>query len=176
MGLNITAYSKIKKLDVTFNKDGEAINPATQEPLDYDDYIRAFINPHFPSRAADIDDSVAYSFEKSRSFRAGSYSGYNDWREHLAKMVGYPSVDAETDPRHAHSNGACESTEGPFWELIFFSDCEGVIGTAISTKLAKDFADHDKNAAEIGGLFYELYGNWKKAFELAADGGMVYFH
>lgn len=57
------------------------------------------------------------------------------------------------------------------------SDCEGVIGPEVSAKLVKDFADFDERAKTRGGkYFYALYCDWRKAFEMAADGGAVSFH
>ncbi|MNJ79827.1 hypothetical protein D3C77_779790 [compost metagenome] len=49
-----------------------------------------------------------------------------------------------------------------------------------SAKLAKDFADFDERAkyfdGDEDGWFYKKYLDWKKAFELASDGGTVDFH
>jgi len=47
-----------------------------------------FTEDHFPGRTAEIKPGI-YSFERSAEFRAGSYSGYNDWRDHLARMARY---------------------------------------------------------------------------------------
>jgi hypothetical protein len=70
-------------------------------------------------------------------------------------------------------NGA----QGPFSELIHFSDCEGVIGTAVSKKLAADFAAFDEKAKAAGNeRYYAKYQEWRKAFEMAANGGAVDFH
>ncbi|MEN9870269.1 MAG: hypothetical protein RLZZ171_1257, partial [Cyanobacteriota bacterium] len=71
--------------------------------------------------------------------------------------------------------------KGPFVELINFSDCEGVIGSSLSAKLAKDFADFNdrakKTAAEYrGDWFYSLHQKWQEAFELAAQNGAISFH
>lgn len=65
----------------------------------------------------------------------------------------------------------------PFYELIDFSDCEGVIGPEVSAKLAKDFADWDEQAKRtLDDYDYEMYSNWHKAFKIASDGGAVIFH
>ena len=63
----------------------------------------------------------------------------------------------------------------PFYELINFSDCEGFIGPKTSAKLAKDFAAWQEKAGERG-WFSEKYAQWRAAFELAANGGVVQFH
>ena len=54
-----------------------------------------------------------------------------------------------------------------------------MIGSAVSAKIAKDFAEFDEKAKTIQvgsyGWFYGLYQEWRKAFEMAADGGAVNF-
>lgn len=184
MGLDITAYRKLTKIDVVFDAGGDPIDPVTRETVDYD--LNASINNHFPGRADDIEDRAIYVADDRHGFRAGSYGGYNAWREELAKLAGYPGL--ERDPYNVgqiqirHDAGAFSVTEGPFWELICFSDCEGVIGSSISAKLAKDFADWDDRAkAHSGSMdrpiwFYETYLEWRAAFEMAADAGAVEFH
>ncbi len=112
-------------------------------------------------------------------FRAGSYSGYNWWREQLSKLAlrVAPSSVWKTPKKFAAK---------PFFELINFSDAEGVIGSTTSAKLARDFADHEVKLAKLAdtkikdaderGYFLESYGDWRRAFELAARGGFVIFH
>jgi hypothetical protein len=97
------------------------------------------------------------------AFRAGSYSGYNRWREMLAELVGTTCARAWKG----------EYT-GAFAELINFSDAEGTIGPTTSTKLAKDFAEWAPEAGK--GDFREIYDDFRKAFETAAGRGAVRFH
>ncbi len=67
--------------------------------------------------------------------------------------------------------------KGPFVELVCFSDCEGVIGSAVSSKLAKDFADHhDKFTTTEDDWFMKRYREWTQAFAMAANDGAVDFH
>jgi hypothetical protein len=185
MGLDITAYRKMSKIDAVFDVDGEPIDPATRLPLECE-YCRPYINPEFPGRSDDIESKSVYSFEDSMGFRAGSYGGYNAWREELAKMAGYKAVPVDRyntgNIQMRHDYSAFEATEGPFWETINFSDAEGVIGSTVSAKLAKDFADWDERAKKHGesidqpNWFYEKYQEWRTAYEMAADGGAVQFH
>lgn len=180
MGLDITAYSKLTKIDAVYDADGEPIDPLTREPLDYS--LKAYANSDFPGRDEGLEDQAIYSAEDSRHFRAGSYGSYNAWREELAKLAGYPATDytiyGQTKKRH--DAGAWAATSGPFWELINFSDCEGVIGPAVSAKLAKDFAEFDGRAKEHVSAqqdwFYSQYVAWHTAFEMAADNGAVDLH
>ena len=183
MVLDITAYRRVTKLDVIFDEDGEAIDKDTGEPVDYD--VRAYANHHFPGREEGVDDRAAYKAEYSMGFRAGSYGGYNAWREDLAKLAGYPKTPVDRgfgSVAEMHSGGAWGTDHGPFWELISFSDCEGTIGPVVSAKLAKDFAEWDERAkqhdeaAGLNGGLYKRFQEWRQGFEMAADGGLVDFH
>ena len=165
MGLDITAYRQIRKVECTFSSDGEPIDANGN----YIDDVRVpYINPHYPSRAAGIEAGVAYAWDDSFDFRAGSYGGYNAWRNQLAIVAGWGSDKACWES---------EKEEGLCYELICFSDCEGVFGSAVCTKLYKDFLSI-KEAAQ--GLedewFVYSFNNWLQAFEMASDGGMVRFH
>lgn len=163
MGLDISAYRRIK-----------ADPMATEDS--WQTHARIYVNPDFPTRADGITEGW-YSYAESTGFRAGSYSGYGEWRDLLAKLAGYPAT--REGSRHSHSAGAWKAEGGPFWELINFSDCDGVIGPVTSWKLAADFAEWDERAkafAETRQWFYELYRSWREAFEMAADSGAVEFH
>jgi hypothetical protein len=186
MGLDITAYSKLSKIDAVFNADGEPIDPATREPIE-GNYFHAYVNTDFgPERYEGVEDRAVYRYEDSFAFRAGSYGGYNEWREALAALAGYPTVMYERVKGYAPSaaerhdaaawHGLCAGM--PFVDLVNFSDCEGVIGPKVAAKLAKDFAEWDERAKkyDAGMWFYERYANWRKAFAMAADGGAVAFH
>jgi len=177
MGLDITAYRKLTKLDVLFNEDGEPVDPATREPIE--NYFKVNSNPDFPGREEGLIDRAAYSYEEVDSVFSRSYGGYGRWREVLAKLAGYPATayvrHGQTDMLHA---AACwEGATGPFSELINFSDCEGVIGPVVSAKLAKDFAEFDERAKAItDDYFYEGYCEMRRGAEMAADGGALSFH
>lgn len=145
MGLDITAY-----------------------PADYNNRflvshsIIKWTEDNFPGRSEGLEGGAVYAFEESFGFRAGSYGGYNDWRDWLARMSGWESA----------------KTTGPFYELIHFADNEGVIGPKVAAKLAKDFAEHADKAKQMAQDDFDLqrYQNWQRAFEMAADNGAVDFH
>ncbi len=177
MGLDISAYRQLRKVDCVFDADGEPIDPVSREPIDY--AMRAYVNNDFPGREEGIEDRAIYVSEhEGHSFRAGSYGWYNRWRDELAQLAGYQQGSYEQYDRNWDSYAATvwQGAIGPFSELINFSDCEGVIGPVVSAKLAKDFAAFDERAAAVGGQFYEKYQEWRKAFDMAADGGAVSFH
>lgn len=178
MGLDITAYSKLEKVDCVFNADGEPIHPESRLPL-RDDYFQAHVNSDFPDRAGSIEDSAIYRYKRAIPLHAGSYMGYNQWREQLAELAGYPLVEYERWGQKwpSHAASTYDRTEGPFWELIHFSDCEGIIGPEASAKIARDFADHQAKAdTHEDEWFRSKYNEWRAAFELAAQNGAVHFH
>lgn len=106
----------------------------------------------------------------SGSFRAGSYSGYNEWRRMLCIAV------LGVQPEEVWANQ--EKYEGrPFNELICFSDCEGTRNAEVSKKLAKDFEEFRNRACNgQDEYFIEKYNEWAKAFKIASNNGFVVFH
>lgn len=169
MGLDITAYSNIRHVPDVTDQDRAYELGLTM----------LWRNNDFPHRADDIIDRGVYAYATMIDFRAGSYSGYNLWREELAKLAGYPAL---SDPRRdrsgpRHDVGAWNADSGPFWELINFSDCEGVIGATVAAKVLRDFVEFQPKAdAHQGDWFRDRYALWRKAFELAANDGAVSFH
>ncbi|WP_158782806.1 hypothetical protein [Pantoea sp. BAV 3049] len=178
MGLDISAYSGIKKLDARMNGDGEAIDTKTGVLLPQDGmWFTAWVNPVFPGRAGDIESGAVYSYENCTCFSIG-YARHAGWREKLAEISGYPLAEQVHYGRveKCYLAGALSGECGPFYELINFSDCEGVIGTGVSEKLAKDLAEFKGRAMGVSEGFYDLYLKWKAAFEMASNNGCVRFH
>ena len=178
MGLDISAYSGIKKLDATINDDGEAFDNKSGEALEWDGmWFTPWVNPDFPGRADDIESGAVYSCEDSTGHGIG-YGGHYWWRDVLAKIAGYPLTEQTQYGRteRCHFAGAIASDAGPFFELINFSDCDGTLGTAVCKKLAGDFAEFDEKAKLEGGDFYENYQHWREACDMASDNGCIRFH
>jgi len=168
MGVDIKCYRKVSKLDCVFDSDGNPIDQTIKN------YVRTYVNPDFPGRADDIEHKAMYTFEESDCPVSVNYLGYIKLRNELAKLAGYPLGQLTFDNYCA----ACwDGKTGPFSELIDFSDCEGVIGTAVSAKLAKDFAKFQVRANKHKSQhFKSFYNGMWTAFEMAADGGFVQFH
>lgn len=171
MGLDITAYAHLTPAPhAELDSDGSPVDwlqhwHLTQTHIDGTE-------KNFPGRTIGIAPPGVYSFSNVLRFRAGSYSGYNAWRNALARVAGYGSADAVW-------KAPDEFAGRPFVELIEFSDCEGVIGPIVAAKLAKDFADNAIKAqgSEAFDVFdLQLYALWRRAFEMASDGGAVDFH
>lgn len=175
MGLGITAYRKLTPAqgNEAFGETGE---------LMYDEgWVQLYANPDFPTQADDIKDDHAYRYEETIRFHAGSYGGYGRWRDELAELAGYElgeyGAHGRTWSSYAAAVWANPQKPGPFVELINFSDCEGTIGAKTSAKLAKDFSDFQEKAdTHTEEYFRQKYAEWRKAFEMAADGGAVRFH
>lgn len=186
MGLDVTAYTKVKKVEVVLDDDGHPVDEAI-----YDTHVMAWVNGS-RGQHDHLEHKAFYSYVEDFGFRAGSYSGYNAWRDALARLAGYEeteytdfylAVDGDDRKRKSHA-AACWDGErqGPFAEMFDFSDAEGSIGPVTSAKLAKDFADFEERARTFAawpdddGWFFKVYLDWKKAFEMAADDGMLDFH
>lgn len=162
MGLDITAYSQLKD---------------TGRPFDWDvDEGNAYIphnHPDFATRCVEFTPGNAFECEGGLHACIGDYNYYGAWRDKLAKLAGYPLVTGRTRP---YSEGAWAATEGPFWELIDFTYCDGVLGTAVCQKLAEDFDDYEESARRLGDEdFLYAYLQFKAAVEFASDGGAVVF-
>lgn len=166
MGLDITAYRQLKPAPDAPMEDGQ--------PVEWDKYFappQSIINwteTNWPGRTAGLSAGI-YSFAESYDFRAGSYGGYGTFRRTLCQLAGNPSIDSLWES---------EKPNGPFVELLNFADNEGVIGPEVAAKLAQDFATHEDNilAKAPDDYFRGKYRDWRKAFEMAADGGAVDFH
>lgn len=177
MGLAVVAYSQIKLLGSSI--DGDDLNKT----------IELYVNPDFPDHAKGIKSEGYYSYKESKTCWRGSYSSFNNWREKLAKIAGYKPVLVERVEGYPESAitsylyGAFEVSEGPFHELICFSDCEGTINSEISKKLLKDFEEWDEKAKEFDQNFnlaylgfYEVYKGWYEGLKIASQDGVLSYH
>lgn len=165
MGLDITAYRQIKAVpNAELDADGYPVNWEKHQRIS-----RGCVESteqDWPGRTAGVEPGI-YEAAQSFGFRAGSYGGYNQWRDWLARSAGHLSAEAVWE----------NAKPGPFVELISFSDCEGIIGPVVAAKLAKDFADHEEEIlAKADEWEAAKYREWRKAFEMAADSGYVDFH
>lgn len=187
MGLDISAYSNIKRSEV-------------QDPEDYDS-IRIWHNPNFPDHCELEEGSYEETADtRGHGFRAGSYSEHNLFRNILAQCTLGVKTDTIWEAEDIYMNQ-------PFFNLLNFSDCGGIIGPDYSATLFEDFRDNrerfirnlkqeidftketenplavepefildDFNLSFMDIEYYiELYDHWTLAFELAKDGGIVQF-
>lgn len=183
MGLDISVHGKLepvsdkdrKKLDAWRN-DGNWDGPECGDDL-IDRTIHLNPKQSWPERLAGLEPGW-YKANRQGSFRAGSYSGYNHWREQLCFMA------LRTTPAVIWHGEEEEKRKGqPFIELVCFSDSEGAIGPEVAKKLHKDFVDWKGRAEEFAGrmdpddgeYFLDKYDEWTEAFRIASDGGVVDF-
>lgn len=174
MGLDVAAY---KNLTVVATCD-----PSDEER--YDElrgrHTRFYVNPAFPGREGCIREHTFYDGDYIDG-PSMAYSYYSRWREQLAELVG-------AEPKeYLHMNGFTRTSrcvdywfndkQGPFAEQINFSDCEGVIGPVVMTKLAKDYAEWDKRASTHGDQWlYDIYRKFHNCFAQNEGLCAVEFH
>jgi hypothetical protein len=160
MGLDVTAISKAKRLSVGSNVE---VADCTSESCVYvcsgDDVDRTDGKPE-----------GLYEGEQGFNFWAGSYTGYNRWREWLSKFfLGVMPEVIWNDPERFRGR--------PFVELIDFSDCEGAFGGVIAAKLAKDFQENREQLTGDANDWNRMrYADWQTAFEVASNEGFVVLH
>jgi len=185
MGLDISYYSNLK-----------LSGKQTGEESDWEDHdVRIYNEKCFTYQLGSLIREHLYDTTPSShygGFRAGSYGGYNQWRNNLAKMAGYNDAEEVWQDETFDSFKVCnnrkdklDSINGeiverikPFYELINFSDAEGSIGPEIAKKLYEDFVNFDEQAQNYTeeDWFYKLYEEWKEAFKIASENGAVLFH
>jgi hypothetical protein len=186
MGLDITAASHLRfakpiPRDKAFDRLEEEL--AKKKKFVNEVYFVLYANQAcFRQRLVGMRPGL-YEYTRSsrrHSFRAGSYSGYNWWRDQLCRFaLGVPAADMWATPQRYRKQ--------PFVELINFTDCDGRIGTQVSAKLSADFTSHaskarkftpaDDEMGEEGAAAYwlEVYQEFTTAFRLAAKNGALRF-
>ena len=185
MGLDITAYSHLKHIG-RHEKD-PARNEGEPGGMDdwcyYDNHVEAYAYDTFPASYRGLPtlwtaDGLVHGgcYEiteqtETHGFRAGSYGGYNAWRQNLANQFNPAPRKLDDGLRYLTEPDPAK----PFYELIWFADNEGCIGPEAAKDLLADFRKH---ASAYVPYFEQgdTYTDWTRAFELAANGGLVYFH
>jgi len=156
MGLDITAYNEVKVV-----KDAE--------PQYY------FYKNGEQSNMPELEGEVEMEFLEEFDFRAGSYEGYNQFRNYLCKTINSIS-DSELWELVDNKDESVKKL--PFYYLINFSDCEGYIGTSYCEILYKDFLENKdvfiKNTDHE--RIINTYNNFLQAFEIGKQNGVVNFY
>jgi len=162
MGLDITAHRQLTEL----------VNGDLDEDLTF------YVNPDFPGREGQVKSNCAYKAEDSEHIISRSYSGYGVLRETLARVSGWPSIPHTSygEETKLHAASAWAAKEGPFWEIINFSDCEGTIGAPACAKLLGDFEKFADAAEKESGHFRSFYKGLWEGVKMGSDNGALEFH
>ena len=147
MGIDVWAYKRLKWA-------AEGTEGATE----------LYPNRNFPGREGTIREGW-YTFDEVEDGPSMGYGRYNLWRAKLAKLAGY----------NEHEAWAGLKDSEPFGMLVNFSDCEGILGTEVCKKLARDFEAFDERAKELDAAFYDVYVDFHNCFKFASDNGAVRF-
>lgn len=157
MGVVIRSYRQLTPRDAYLVDGADPHDPSTKAYIG-DDCIVAFVNPQHPMQADRIPHGSVWNYTEQMHVISTTYNHYNELRQELAQMAGHVSGQL-----------------GPFHELIDFSDCEGVIGWQTSAKLALDFANYQQLASRQDPMFYFIYCNFLRGFQVASDNGLMKF-
>lgn len=170
MGLDISVYSNA--VLVPFQHEyGEECWEA--------EHRRAFCYDGFERSLRGLEKDRCYTADYQFGFRAGSYSGYGEWRDLLCQYVYEDKKGrelwelAKTDPEKAQ--------DVPFYELINFADNEGTIGSEAAKDLHLDFQGHlnivRPKMEKLATWHAQSYDSWLKACMIAGNqNGMIVFH
>lgn len=140
----------------TFSANGAGLLPEGVEP------IRRIENTCYGRFRVQQDAGIS----------VGPYSLYRTWRQWLWKLIhDLSNINAVWQAPGSYEHLA-------FFNLIHFSDCEGVIGPIVSARLAREFSVHQSKVDQLQDqhfLFVLLYRSFHQAFETAAGKGAVQF-
>lgn len=165
MGVDIVAFKNVTLIEVC-----DSVYEYEDKYDDWNKYTRAYCNQDFPGRADPIVHNGVYSFESSENTYSSSYGSYNNWREELCKMALNVEPVAVWERPEVY-----QKMLAPFYELIDFSDCEGVIGSVWCAKLSSDFAHYQDMADKMPDWFRAGYSKLRKAFDIGSQNGFVSF-
>ena len=191
MGLDITAISEIEPIEIP-----EDIELWSNEYYDWEadqalpgGVWNLYQSNNFPEQGEGLPNGTVVAMGEEFGHRAGSYSGYNEWRRLLARTA----LGMSDEEVWNKVDSGVGYNEIPFGELINFSDADGVIGPIASQKLYNDFVKYEEPIMkkldrfylkfedyEIDGETYDWfkhkYKDWKEAFRVASNNGAVIFH
>jgi len=117
---------------------------------DQDALVPVHDHEEFPGRLGGVAPGD-YVLTEDAHFYRRPYGHYNLGRDEVAAMAGYPQLE-RLDGTLGFDCGAWHALGGPFWELIYFTDCDGFIGGTVVEKLLEDF----KRWKDHAGVFESL--------------------
>jgi hypothetical protein len=178
MGLDITAYSDMALTEPHPSSEddpGWCWIDGHQQTFAYQGFEQSFRGLADPDEIFQKDFIGGRCYEPTAAtetyrFSAGSYGGYNQWRDQLSLTM------AGCTAKHIWMNRD-DYRDAPFFELICFADNEGCIGPDAAKDLLADFrAGTDRWFTEVDPIARQRYGDWTRACELASRNGFIDFH
>lgn len=170
MGLDIVAYSEVR-----FGPEMEAMTDILPGVEEQDLWVNHEFRDHAPDFPTDENGDVKVFFTegtKTMSFRAGSYSTYSSFRKTLCKVL----YDID-DPLVIWTEPELWKDK-PFYYLINFSDCEGIISSSICKILLNDFLtlkqDEDK-WLQLQQWEQGICNDFIEALEIASTDGFIVY-
>jgi len=152
MGLDITAISEMEPVEIP-----EGIEIWSDEyydwerDQDFDGHVwNLYQSDNFPEQGEGLPNGSVVATGGDFGHRAGSYSGYNEWRRLLAKAA----LGMSDEEVWNKVDSGVGYNEIPFGELINFSDADGTIGPIASRKLYDDFVQYEEKVMKMLDRFY----------------------
>lgn len=186
MGLDIGIYTNKIQLKNTNNID-----------IEEGDYIDPSYNGNFVLQTGTLNINKLYSGKNEYSFRAGSYKGYGEFRRSLYYLLydndtkiedywdkyyklSFINISRLFKLKRIDNEKIKYPIENlPFFEILYFSDCEGIIDSIVCNKLHKDFSNyredyHKKYTKQE--YWINTYDSFMDAFELSGkNNGIIKF-
>jgi hypothetical protein len=154
MGLLLIGYSELQLLP-----EGEGLDRWGEEAAE--GHVKIWVNSEFEGRHNDLEHGRIYKYNRREYGPSWSYSGYSSFRSTLAKLAGH----------HQRGNDPKKILN----DLIWFSDCEGFMGTETCKKVLADLESVRWLAEAEDDYFYTKFNELVEIFKFATNGGGVKF-
>lgn len=164
MGLNISVYKDIKKRENHQEDDdyGFYTYVATDEWLD---------------KIKNLERDTYYDGTCLEITLDYSYGSHNAFRVLLMKLIGRSDLIEKNQIKWEFVD-----RDLPFYDFVYFSDCEGCLDWEISEVILQDFIKYKEKLVEFtpfssDGYWFNKYNNWLDIFKQAVENkGVVVFH
>lgn len=165
MGLDIRGCSNIRFISEEY-----------PEGLPFDEKLKlvSVFDEDFPEYVDGLRNGY-YSCEEAYHFHGGSYSGWGCRRRQLCEW------HYKIPPETVWENPELYKGQ-PFFEIIYFTDCDGTIGPITSAKLLNDFLglrgqmeEDFKDEIDNGYGIHSLFSDMIRALTLASQNGCLRF-
>ena len=146
---------------------------------DYDDKYNTTWNENYKFQLGSLKENTVYEYENinTTNYVHFSYSGYSRFRAYLYYLVSGKKIDelfenselVDVLYRKWYDSGRLKKINRildideenelnipPFFEMLYFSDCEGIIGPNVCKKLLRDFKSN-YHLAKKGNEYHKPY-------------------